>query len=64
MKEAEDHPMIKKQATRIALLLTFLLAAGLAGAQDRIKTYPGYEQYTKISGLMRDAVKPGTLRAT
>ncbi len=44
--------------------MTFLLAAGLAGAQDRIKTYPGYERYTKISGLMRDAVKPGTVRAT
>jgi len=56
--------MTKKRATQIVFLLVFVLAAGLAGAQDRIKTYPGYERYTKISPQLRDAVKPGVIRAT
>src|SRR5262245_35292122 len=32
-----------------------------AGAQDRLKTMPGYEQYQKMSGEISASVKSGTL---
>ncbi len=57
---------MKKRAARIAFILVLALvwSAGSAAAQDRIKTYPGYERFAKISVQMRDAVKPGILRAS
>lgn len=38
------------------------LAAGTAGAQDRLKTYPGHERYAEISGQIRTAVKSARIR--
>ncbi|MCX6566776.1 MAG: DPP IV N-terminal domain-containing protein [Candidatus Aminicenantes bacterium] len=53
--------------TRRACLVIFVLSvliAGFAGAQDRLKTYAGYDQYAKISEQVRGSIKPGTVRAT
>ncbi len=46
------------------LILIALLAsaAGLSTAQDRLKTYPGYEQFQKMSKEMQGAVKSGALQ--
>ena len=42
-------------------VLTVLSAA--AGAQDRLKTMPGYEQYLRMSRQIPTALKSGTLAA-
>ncbi|MBM3295156.1 MAG: S9 family peptidase, partial [Candidatus Aminicenantes bacterium] len=39
-----------------------LIAAGFAAAQDRLKTYPGYEQYQKMSKEMQGAFRSGALQ--
>lgn len=48
--------------------LAVVIAAGLwpvaPGAQDRLKTMPGYEQYQKVSREIATAVKPGALAVT
>jgi len=46
-----------------ALLVLALLATS-ATAQDRLKTMPGYDRFTKMSREGADAVKPGTLSVT
>ena len=50
------------------LVLAALIVAGAlapsAGAQDRLKTYPGYDQYQKMSKEMQGAVKSGALQVT
>jgi dipeptidyl-peptidase-4 len=55
------------RTTRCIRLMIFVLSVlivGLAGAQDRLKTYPGYEQYAKVSEQVRGSIKPGTVKAT
>lgn len=37
-----------KKRSALVLLLALAVLAGAAGAQDRLKTYPGYEQYAKM----------------
>jgi dipeptidyl-peptidase 4 len=55
----------KNRIFLIVLALTFgVLAASFLGAQDRLKTYPGYDQYQKMSKEMQGAVKPGSLQVT
>ena len=49
-------------ATHAVLLLALL--ASTSEAQDRLKTMPGYERFTKMSRDSADAVKPGTLAVT
>jgi dipeptidyl-peptidase-4 len=55
-----------KTRTRTALFLFIfslsLLIPAFAAAQDRLKTYPGYEQYQKMSKEIQGAVKLGTLQ--
>lgn len=48
------------------ILALFLILGSLAsaGPQDRLKTYPRYEHYQKMSQEIRDSVKSGTLRVT
>jgi dipeptidyl-peptidase 4 len=46
------------------LLAAIGLFAGSMGAQDRLKTMPGYEQYQRVSKEISGAVKPGTLSVT
>lgn len=46
----------------LTVLLAFW-AAGPAPAQDRLKTYPGYDRYAEIKDQIKGAVKPGTVRA-
>ncbi|MGB9836331.1 MAG: DPP IV N-terminal domain-containing protein [Candidatus Saccharicenans sp.] len=46
------------------LLALFLILSGVAPAQDRLKTYPNYDRYEKLSKEIREAVKLGALRVT
>jgi len=46
------------------LLLVIFVFSGLALPQDRLKTYPNYDRYEKISKEIREAVKSGALRVT
>jgi len=55
--------MTTRRPSHLFIFALFFLSAGLAGAQDRLKTYPGYENYAKISEQVRDSVKPGTVKA-
>lgn len=55
----------KNRIFLIVLALTFgVLAASFLGAQDRLKTYPGYDQYQKMGKEMQGAVKLGSLQVT
>ena len=50
-----------KVTTRVALtsaatLLTTICLAPTASAQDRLKSMPGYEQYTRMAPLIRSAI--------
>src|ERR1041384_2372181 len=45
----------------IVLLVTLSLLAVTSGAQDRLKTMPGYDQYQRMSKEIPGAVKPGAL---
>ncbi|MCX6559150.1 MAG: DPP IV N-terminal domain-containing protein [Candidatus Aminicenantes bacterium] len=38
-----------KKRTVFILIVLMAFLAGVSGAQDRLKTYPGYEQYAKMS---------------
>ena len=52
---------------RIVWIMALVLILGSlasAGPQDRLKTYPRYEHYQKMSEEIRDSVKSGTLRVT
>lgn len=48
----------------IMLLVLFFVFSVLAHGQDRLKTYPNYDRYEKISKEIREAVKLGTIRVT
>jgi dipeptidyl-peptidase-4 len=48
----------------LALPLAIGLLASPADAQDRLKTYPGYEQYARMAPQMQQAVKSGALQVT
>jgi len=55
--------MMKRRSAMILCLgLAVVLAAGFAGAQDRLKTYPGYDQYQKMSKEMQGAYRTGALQ--
>jgi dipeptidyl-peptidase 4 len=45
-------------------MLVLCLLSIVAGAQDRLKTMPGYEQHEKVSGQIAGSVKLGALTAT
>ena len=48
----------------MALFVALSLVTMPAGAQDRLKAMPGYEQYQKMTREMAGAVKPGALQVT
>jgi dipeptidyl-peptidase 4 len=52
--------MRKRHLVMLVVLLAF--AAGLSTAQDRLKTYPGYEQYQKMIKDSQGAFKSGALQ--
>ena len=58
--------MSKWMSARFTLALATVLGAmpTATGAQDRLRTMPGYEQYQKMSAQMQGAVRSGDLRAT
>src|ERR1044072_7330070 len=45
----------------IVLLVTFGLLGITSGAQDRLKTMPGYDQYQRMSKEIPGSVKSGAL---
>ena len=54
---------MRKQTAFILLVFSFsVLIPAFSAAQDRLKTYPGYEQYQKMSKEIQGAVKLGTLQ--
>ena len=56
-------PRMRKQTAFILLVFSFsVLIPAFSAAQDRLKTYPGYDQYQKMSKEMQGAVKLGTLQ--
>jgi dipeptidyl-peptidase-4 len=54
--------MIKRRAVVFIALLAILGSFGLA--QDRLKTYPGYDRFTAMSKEMQGAFKTGALNVT
>jgi dipeptidyl-peptidase-4 len=62
--------MSKRITHRVPARLTLALVAILgvlpaaSGAQDRLRTMPGYEQYQKMSAQIQGAVRSGALQAT
>ncbi len=54
--------LTRKRWTAVVVLAGLALLAGIAGAQDRLKTYPGYDQFTKMSKEMPGAMKTGALQ--
>jgi dipeptidyl-peptidase-4 len=59
----QQHVFVQRTVWILALLLTLGPLAS-AGPQDRLKTYPRYDHYQKMSQEIRDSVKSGTLRVT
>jgi len=56
-------PKMRKQTAFILLVFSFsVLIPAFSAAQDRLKTYPGYDQYQKMSKEIQGAVKLGTLQ--
>jgi dipeptidyl-peptidase 4 len=49
------------KALVFVLLVTFSLTPLTSGAQDRLKTMPGYDQYQRLSKEIPASVKPGAL---
>jgi dipeptidyl-peptidase-4 len=47
-----------------AILILPALFAGPAGAQDRLKTMPGYDRFQRVAPQIRGSVKPGALVVT
>jgi dipeptidyl-peptidase-4 len=54
--------MTKRRAIVFVVCLAVLGSFGLA--QDRLKTYPGYDRYTTMSKEMQGALKSGALQIT
>ncbi len=48
----------------LVLVLELIIAPPGLFSQDRLKTYPNYDRYERISKEIRDAVKSGALRVT
>ncbi|KAA3639377.1 MAG: S9 family peptidase [Bacteroidetes bacterium] len=48
----------------LALLVISLSTVNISIAQDRLKEMPGYDQYKKVSPLIRSSIKSGQLKAT
>lgn len=48
--------------TAVVGLAVLALLAGIVGAQDRLKTYPGYDQFLKMSKEIPSAMKTGALQ--
>jgi dipeptidyl-peptidase-4 len=59
VKSSRVYPLHRHLAGALALLLW--AAVGVAGAQDRLKTMPGYEQYQQMSRQIPGSVRMGAL---
>ena len=58
------YPVALKRGMVVALVVMFGMITGISNAQDRLKTYPGYDQYQKMTKEIQGAAKLGTLRVT
>jgi dipeptidyl-peptidase-4 len=54
-------PRPSRRATLAALLPLALLVAPSLGAQDRLRTYPGYDRYRQVGAQLGRAVRYGTV---
>jgi dipeptidyl-peptidase-4 len=61
MKKSHQNPRPRRLAA-VALAL-FIAGAALAVAQDRLKNYPGYDRYQKMSKEIQAAFKSGAVQA-
>jgi len=52
-----------RAGARVAAVLALASVAGTAGAQDRLKSMPGYDQYQRMLPVYRSAVMPLTIGA-
>jgi dipeptidyl-peptidase-4 len=65
LKEVSVMPKMKTRPAFVLLLLCLgFLCSSFLPAQDRLKLYPGYEQYQKMSKEMQGAAKLGSLQVT
>jgi dipeptidyl-peptidase-4 len=62
--EAVKHPMMRLARRGLVVAISAGLLQVAIGAQDRLKTMPGYEQYQKMSRELTGAVKTGALSVT
>ena len=60
----KNHAISLRQSLVAAFVILFVMIAGMSNGQDRLKTYPGYDQVQKMSKEMQGAAKLGTLRVT
>ncbi len=58
------HSVAFNRGLVIAIIILFGMITGISKAQDRLKTYPGYDQYQKMTKEIQGAAKLGTLRVT
>src|SRR5688500_1112116 len=61
-----NKPITGRTSARLVLALVAILGVlpASTGAQDRLRTMPGYEQFQKMSAQIQGAVRSGDLRAT
>src|SRR5262245_44323170 len=52
------------QTLVLTLALSLIIVPVITGAQDRLKSMPGFDQYQKMNREITDSVKPGVLQAT
>lgn len=57
-------PRVQRAVSGLSVLALSALLVATVGAQDRLKTMPGYEQYQKMSRQMAGALKSGALSAS
>ena len=53
--------MQQNSAVRTGLLVALIILPVVSGAQDRLKTLPGFDQFTKMAPLYQGTIKSGSV---
>lgn len=66
MSETTNRPALKTAVLILGILfvLGLIFSSATLYGQDRLKTYPNYDRYERLSKEIREAVKSGALRVT
>ncbi|MDI6848612.1 MAG: DPP IV N-terminal domain-containing protein [Candidatus Saccharicenans sp.] len=66
MPKTNNQPVLKAAILVLGLMfvLSFIFSSSSLYSQDRLKTYPNYDRYERLSKEIREAVKSGALRVT